>query len=57
MKDLSFHQTLVAVVALVGITTLGALGMVSEGALIAIYSVVLGGAIGYINGKKASNGS
>lgn len=55
MKNLSLHQTIVALVALTGITILGIFDRVSEGALIAVYSVVLGGAIGYINGKKASD--
>ena len=53
MRDLSLHQSLVAIVALIGISVLGALGKVSAEALIAVYSMVAGGALGYVNGKKA----
>lgn len=54
MRDLSLHQALVAVVALVGVTVLGVLDRISAEALIAVYSMALGGAVGYVNGKKAS---
>jgi len=54
MRDLSLHQALVAVAALIGITVLGVLDRISSEALIAVYSMALGGAAGYINGKKAS---
>ena len=53
MRDLSLHQALVAVAALIGITVLGALDRVSSEALIAVYSMSLGGAAGYLNGAKA----
>lgn len=54
---LSLYQTIVAGMALIGISVLGALDKVSSDALIAVYGTVLGTAIGYINGKKAySNG-
>ena len=53
MRDLSLHQSLVAIVALIGISVLGALGKVRSEALIAVYSMVAGGALGYVNGKKA----
>jgi hypothetical protein len=39
--------------ALVGITTLAALGIVTAEVVIAVYSMTLGGAVGYINGKKS----
>lgn len=53
MRNLTIHQTILASVGLVGITTLAALGQVSSDAVIAIYSAVIGGALGYVNGKKA----
>jgi hypothetical protein len=53
MRDLSLHQALVAIVALIGISVLGALGKVSSEALVAVYSMCAGGALGYVNGKKA----
>ena len=55
MRDLSLHQALVAIVALVGISVLGALGKESSDALVAVYSMCAGGALGYVNGKKAAN--
>lgn len=53
MKDLSLHQTLVAIAALVGITVLAALSIVDASVVVGIYGTVLGSAIGYINGKKS----
>lgn len=53
MRDLSLHQALVAVAALIGVTVLGILDRISTEALIAVYSLVLGGSLGYVNGKKA----
>lgn len=53
MRDLSLHQTIVAVAGLVGVTVLAALGVVTPETVIAIYSLVLGSAVGYINGKKS----
>lgn len=50
----SFSATIVAVVALVGITALGILGKIDSGALIAIYSAVLGGAFGHVNGTAVA---
>ena len=55
MRDLSLHQALVAIVALIGISILGALGKVSSKALVAVYSMCAGGALGYVNGKKAAS--
>ena len=55
MRDLSLHQALVAIVALIGISVLGALGKVSSVALVAVYSRCAGGALGYVNGKKAAS--
>ena len=54
MRDLSLHQALVAIIALIGISVLGALGKVSSEALVAVYSMCAGGALGYVNGKKSS---
>jgi hypothetical protein len=54
MRDLSLHQAVVAVVALIGISVLGALGKVSSEALVAVYSMCAGGALGYVNGKKSA---
>lgn len=56
MRDLSLHQTLVALFALTGITVLASLGIVSGDVVVAIYSMALGGALGYINGKKSAKG-
>lgn len=53
MKQLSIPQLVLACVGLVGITVLSALDKVSADAVIAIYSAVVGGALGYVNGKKA----
>jgi hypothetical protein len=53
MRDLSLHQTLVALAALLGITVLAIFGVVSGDVVVAIYSMALGGALGYINGKKS----
>ena len=47
MRDLSLHQTLIAAFALVGITALGLDGKVSSDALVAVYSAIAGGALGY----------
>ena len=55
MKDLSLHQTLIACAALIGISVLAGLGVVSGDVVVAIYSVVLGGALGYVNGKMAGS--
>jgi len=55
MRDLSLHQALVAIVALIGISVLGALGKVSSEALIAVYSMCAGGALGHLNGKKSAD--
>ena len=55
MRHLSLHQALVAVVALIGISVLGALDKVSSEALIAVYSMVAGGALGYVNGVKTAS--
>lgn len=43
-------QAAVAIVALVGISVLGALGKIDTAALTAIYSAVIGGALGHANG-------
>lgn len=53
MRNFSVQQTIVSIAALAGITTLGFTSTVSSDALIAVYSLVLGGALGYVNGKKA----
>ena len=53
MRHLSLHQALVAVVALIGISVLGALDKVSSETLIAVYSMIAGGALGYVNGVKS----
>lgn len=53
-RHLSLYQTIVAALALVGISVLGALDKVSSDALIAIYGTIAGGALGYVNGKKSS---
>jgi hypothetical protein len=58
VKDISLHQTIIAVAALIGITALAVVGVVDGQVVVAIYSLVLGGALGYVNGKKAgTNGS
>lgn len=54
MRDLSLHQTLIAAFALAGITALGLAGKVSSDALVAVYSAIAGGALGYVNGKKTA---
>lgn len=54
MRQLSLPQLILACVALIGITALGLEGAVSSDALVAIYSAVLGGSVGYVNGKKAA---
>ena len=51
----SAQQTIIAIVALIGMTALGILDKVSSDALIAVYSAVVGGALGYVNGKKSVN--
>lgn len=53
MRDLSLHQVIVSVVALGGLTILGITGHVSGDAIVAVFSAVAGGALGYVNGKKA----
>jgi hypothetical protein len=47
-------QAVVAVTALAGITVLGALGKIDSSALVAIYSAVIGGALGHANGYAAA---
>ena len=54
MRDLNLHQALVAVVALIGISVLGALGKVSSEAVIAVYSMCAGGALGFVNGRYSA---
>lgn len=54
MRNLSIAQVVICCVSLAGITLLGMFDKVSSDALIAIYSAVIGGAIGYVNGQKAS---
>lgn len=54
MRDLSLHQTIIAVAALSGITVLAVMGVVPPEAVIAIYSAVLGASLGYVNGKKSA---
>jgi hypothetical protein len=50
LKAMGIPATIVAIVALLGITILGALGQVDSNALVAIYSAVIGGALGQANG-------
>lgn len=57
MRSLSIGQTVIASTALIGLAILGALGQVSGDALVAVYSTVAGGALGYVNGKKAGGSS
>jgi hypothetical protein len=52
LRQLSLYQTVIAVVALVGISVLGAIDKVSSDALIAVYSMTAGSALGYVNGKR-----
>jgi hypothetical protein len=54
MRDLSTHQAIVAIASLTGLTILGMTGHVSGDAIVAVFSAVAGGALGYVNGKKAS---
>lgn len=51
---ISIPQTIIAIAALAGITLLGWQGEISGDALVAIYSAVIGGTIGYVNGKRVS---
>jgi len=51
MRSLNLHQALVAIVALIGISVLGALDRVSSEAVIAVYSMCAGGALGFVNGR------
>ena len=53
--SLSWAQTVIAVAALGGATALGITGHISGDALTALYSTVIGGALGYVNGKKAGS--
>jgi lipoprotein signal peptidase len=51
VRSLNLHQALVAVVALIGISVLGLFDKVSSEAVIAVYSMCAGGALGYVNGR------
>lgn len=42
---------LILVLALVGVTILGALGVVDGQSIVAIYSAIIGGAVGHANGN------
>jgi len=53
MRNLSLHQTIIACVGLAGITLLAALGKVGGEVVSVIYTAVIAGALGYVNGKKA----
>ena len=57
MRSLNLHQALVAIVALIGISVLGALNRVSSEAVIAVYSMCAGGALGYVNGRFSASKS
>lgn len=48
---MSIPAAIIAAIALIGITLLGALGKVDTAALVAIYSAVIGGALGQANGS------
>lgn len=50
LKAMGIPATIVASIALVGITVLGSIGKVDSAALVAIYSAVIGGALGQANG-------
>ncbi len=54
---LSVAQTLIAVVALVGATASAWHGDISGDALVALYGMVAGGALGYVNGVKSGRAS
>jgi len=53
MKDLSPHQVILACVALVGVTVAACIGAVDGSILVTIYTGVLFGALGYVNGRKS----
>lgn len=55
MRNLSLQQTSIAIAGLTGITILGALGQVSGDVVSVIYASVIGGALGYVNGKKTAD--
>lgn len=52
-KDISTHQVIIACASLLGLTVLGVTGHVSGDAIVAVFSAVAGGSLGYVNGKKA----
>lgn len=54
MRQLSLNQTMVAIASIAGVIVLAALGKVSGDAAVAVVSTIGGGAVGYINGKKAA---
>ncbi len=51
-QPLSWRAVVIVVVALAGITVLSALDRVSSDAVIAIYSLVIGGGLGHANGYR-----
>ena len=53
-RGLSLAQAVIAIAALASMTVLALEGVVSGDAVTAVVSAVLGGALGYVNGKKAS---
>lgn len=52
--NLSFSQTVIATVAIVGVIVLGALHDVGGESVIGFLGVVVGGSLGYVNGKKVA---
>ena len=51
-QPLSWRAVVIVVAALAGITMLGALDKVSSDAVVAIYSLVIGGGLGHANGYR-----
>jgi hypothetical protein len=53
-RGLSLAQAVIAIAALASMTVLALENVVSGDAVTAVVSAVLGGALGYVNGQKAS---